>query len=70
MLNSLSYSPGAKLLENTMTTAKQQQHKNLIGLLPMCNTLQQKYVTLHSYMYLSSLFTFKKKILYMLYISK
>lgn len=27
----------------------------------MCNTLQQKYVTLHSYMYLSSLFTFKKK---------
>lgn len=36
----------------------------------MCNTLQQKYVTLHSYMYLSSLFTFKKKILYMLYISK
>lgn len=27
----------------------------------MCNTLQQKYVTLHSYMYLSSLFTLKKK---------
>lgn len=27
MLNSLSYSPGAKLLENTMTTAKQQQQQ-------------------------------------------